>query len=83
MSDSKRQFSEEEIEETICFFKNEFGKLISISEAKEFLQEIEEMENYSRESADYNFQMQKIEDAMWREASNGLIQNGIKPLMTF
>jgi len=83
MSDSKRQFSEEEISETICFFKNEFGKLISISEAKEFLQEIEEMENYNSESADYNFQMQKIEDAMWRVASNNQIKNGIKPLMTF
>lgn len=83
MSDPNKQFSEGEIQDCKNFFNEEFEKEISTLEAKEFLQKVEEMENYNRESADYNFQMQKIEDAMWRVASNNLIKNGTKPLMTF
>ena len=84
MSDvNEKQFSEEEIQNCINFFKSEFNKDISTLETKEFLQKVKEMENYERELSDYNFQMQKIEDTMWRESTNNLIQNGITPLVTF
>ena len=67
------------IEEVIRDCKELGGGDISVEEAVEMING----DIIAQEEADFNWEMEKAEDAMWREAVLSLIENGIKPLIMF
>ncbi len=57
---------------------DENGVVLEVSK-----KEIEDYEEYEIICSEWNYEMQKIEDAMWQEACRSLIKNNIKPLACF
>lgn len=57
---------------------DEKGAILEVSK-----KEIEEYEEYGKMCSEWNYEMQKVEDAMWQESCHRLIKNNIKPLACF